>query len=163
MLRVAGSHMRLLQVLHQAHAVRLVLLVTALVGPACRSDDATRPDYYAEQQEVEKTVTHSSRAPAALAELRRRDEIFDQAARSKADFRAKLATLNADYNATPEQFSRLMAEYRAARQQTQRDILEASARLKRTVSPQEWKDLVAEESHTIRLELQRVIGEPVED
>ena len=95
----------------------------------------------AERQLLEDVVEDSKRAETFGLLLDERDTIVSVYADVVADYIASMRALNSDYDATAEDFERLITDYRSARQSYQQDLISVIQRMKATTNEKEWKRL----------------------
>jgi hypothetical protein len=127
----------------------LVLLGAVLLQPGCALRKGP-PDpakvrkkiaaaQGAERDLISREVGEASRAERLLALLDERDHLVAEQRQRIQAYSAKMAALNADYDAGRDEFEKSVAEYNASRQEWQRDFAELIEAMKAEVTAEEWK------------------------
>src|SRR2546425_6040805 len=129
----------------------LALVATTLVGGCTRHHGYGMESSYreaalerglAEMDElVDKTVKDPEKAKQAKATVQDIINEVKQSFKKTSAFHQKLYALNANYEATPEQFMKVMDEQSNERMASTTRILGLRFKLKALLTPQEWKDL----------------------
>lgn len=88
---------------------------------------------------IRSTVSDPGRASRLIALLAERDRMVSENAKAVADYRKRMAALNADYDAKRGSFDALVAGYNARRKAAQIEIVELSAAMKKETTAEEWK------------------------
>ena len=88
---------------------------------------------------IEETVADSGAAARLIDLLDERDRLVAQHAEAIRSYRERMRALNADYNASREDFDEALAEYNGARHESQRAFTELIDAMKKEASPEEWK------------------------
>jgi uncharacterized lipoprotein YajG len=99
---------------------------------------------------VTREVKDPNRAKQAAALV---DEMEQLTIRANADYRdheAKLRALNANYDATPDEFRALFGDFNARRDKRQAQALELNRRGKALLTLQEWQELAKLREEALR-------------
>lgn len=130
-------------------AVGAVVASLAVAAGACRSTAKTKtPDPIAELQvKVEKEIHSVVKDPATAAkvetEMMQVLALLRQMAEEDSAEGVRLEALNANYDATPQQFERVLADNRTKRDALRKQVLESQGRIAGLLSDEEWKKLNA--------------------
>ena len=135
-----------------AKMLMLALVATALVvggctrhhgyGSASSYREAALERGLAEMDElVDKTVRDPEKAKQAKATVQDIINEVKQSFKKTSAYHQKLYALNANYEATPEQFMKVMDEQSNERMVSTTRILGLRFKLKALLTAQEWKDL----------------------
>lgn len=122
----------------------LILVAVVAMTAACagtpKSDDAAEAasDYRAKIREI---VTDQTRATSLVQLVDEADAQYRAAGAEAAAFMADFTHLNADYDATRDQFTALMTKHRAQRLQFAEALLTLRAKMVAGTTPQEWEAL----------------------
>src|SRR5437879_6989212 len=92
-------------------------------------------------ERVNKTVKDQKKAKQAKATVQDIINEVKQSFKKTSAYHQKLYALNANYEATPEQFMKVMDEQSNERMASTTRILGLRFKLKALLTPQEWKDL----------------------
>ncbi len=95
----------------------------------------------AERQMVRDVIGDTARASSFLLLLDERDVIVSNYADVVENYIEEMRVLNADYEASREDFERLLTNYREARQSYQRDLVAVIQQMKAATQQNEWKRL----------------------
>ncbi len=88
---------------------------------------------------VEKAVPDPEKAKRVQAALTEIVEEAKQSYKQGREYHQKLYTLNADYNATPEDFTKILDELNNSRMRTGAKILAIRFKMKDMLTTEEWK------------------------
>lgn len=94
------------------------------------------------QQEIElirDTVSDPARVERLMGLLAQRDRLVEEHAKRVIEYRARMATLAADYDARREDFEALLAGFNRDRASAQRETIDLVAAMKGTTTADEWK------------------------
>lgn len=129
----------------------ILIAVILLITPACALRKGP-PDPAKVQQKIEETksaerqiIVSTVEDPERISEildlLAERDRLVASQADAVESYRDKMRNLNADYDASREDFEQAIAEYNASRRQGQQDFVELIAKMKAATTAEQWKEL----------------------
>ena len=133
----------------------LIAIVAALFAtlilllPGCSSRNEA-PDPVAVEEEiaghrdqelelVRTTITDPERAERFVGLLSQRDQLVAEFTKEVQQYRAKMAKLNANYDAERESFESLIAGFNSRRMVAQNEFIDLAVAMKRETTPEEWK------------------------
>ena len=90
---------------------------------------------------VDQTVKDPEKAKQVKGILQEIVAEAKQSYKQNRDFHSQLYALNANYNATPEQFTKVLDDLNNARMKTASKILGLRFKIKDLLTAQEWTDL----------------------
>lgn len=88
---------------------------------------------------VQKEISDPVRADKIVALMEQLNAELNMQKQATLDIQQELARLNADYDATPEQFRKLMDSSTEYREKTRSKILDTYFQIKALTTPQEWE------------------------
>lgn len=91
--------------------------------------------------EVSAVVKDSERATQVEALTQQVLDVLRQVKQKDSEYRARRGALNADYDATPQQFSELSAAQRSALNALLKQSIEIRGRIASLLTDEEWKKL----------------------
>lgn len=93
------------------------------------------------REEVRQTIEDSNRQAAVVAVIDQLHDEFTSLRRLAEERRARIRELNADYDATREQFAAMVNEFNAQREAKHKRFQNVQDSLRSSVTPEEWADL----------------------
>ena len=94
-----------------------------------------------ETELVRATVMDPARAERFVGLLRERDLLVEEHARRLIEYRRKVATLSADYDARREDFEALFADFNRQRESAQKETVDLVVAMKEATTADEWKTI----------------------
>ncbi len=98
---------------------------------------------------IGETIQDSDRAALLLDLVEKTDNQINQLGQVFGSFEKEMQTLNRDYDATPEDFEALLADFNATRKKAQEEILASVFMMKALTRPEEWKILSEQETKAL--------------
>jgi hypothetical protein len=121
------------------------LLTLLAFAPGCRSSRKETDPTVALQGKVDREVREAVKNPETAAQVeklvQRAIGVLHQMEKEDSAYREQLIALNADYDATPQQFERLFADHRTRRDAFLKESLEIRGRIAGLLTDEEWKKL----------------------
>jgi len=135
--------------------VRAAVLAAALLVAACSHEpkDALKPAEGVLDElraAVAREVKDPDRAKQALALVDEMEQLTITANGDYKDHEARLRALNANYDATPEEFRALFRDFNARRDKREAQTLDIHRRVKALLTPQEWQELAKLREEALR-------------
>ena len=119
----------------------LASLVSACGGSPSTPEDVEQQAFEDMRAEVREIVEDPTRENSALALVDRLQSDYAQLRRLAQTSRLELRQLNADYDATPEQFADYLADYSAQLEQTHKQFRKTHRSLVEAMLAEEWDAL----------------------
>ena len=138
------SDSRQMIVLSLQAAAALMLVLAAMIGCSSKhrtAEQQERADVQAYEAQIRKVVADPARADQLVALT---SEFQQQAAESVAtfrDYRAKVAALNSNYEATREQFEALLTQQDAHRDMWTKKVTALREQMAALTTDSEWEEL----------------------
>jgi predicted component of type VI protein secretion system len=121
---------------------KLILALVCMTLVACGKSVPTSAEAHADlAAKVNKAIKDPARAQRVSE---RAGELLDQQQATATDLKStidRLAALNADYNATNDQYTALYNEYQSKRKAAQLNFKDGIFALRKDVSAEEWKEI----------------------
>jgi uncharacterized coiled-coil DUF342 family protein len=137
--------------MNQAKVLVVVLSLVLSSVAGCSQYHQGRPGAYGEPTtqevvaEVKRLVEENVKDPAKANQVQALiQEIVQEVRRSSQEtrgFHEQLAALNANYDATPEQFTKILDQLNNARMESAAKILRTRFKIKELLTREEWKKL----------------------
>lgn len=145
----AGGHQRIPALTTSPWQVRaraLLLTVSVALLGACGGTPPTTAELEQQafddlREEVRQTIEDVDREIAAVKVVDELQHEFTSLRKVAEERRRQLRALNADYDATREQFTGLLAKFATQREASHRRFQEVRAELEASVTAEEWADL----------------------
>ncbi len=130
----------------QAKTKPLALICVLALMAACGGTPPTNAEVEKQafddlREEVRETIADGDREASVIAVVDQLQDEFTSLRRLAEERRAKLRALNANYDATRDQFAALGAEFNAQREVSHKRFQDVQEKLRASVTPEEWAEL----------------------
>jgi len=134
--------------IHRAIAAALVTLVTVFVLGGCSSAPEDEPieiqsqSFNALRDTATAVISDPERANEAVGLITQFEDIIIKTQIDRAEHRARIKALNADYDATEAEFTTLLASISEEQDATREIAVDIRRKLALTIPASEWTNLV---------------------